>query len=180
MRLRLVSAGIVTALTAALATPSLDACGVKFLLPALGTHFERSRASRQAAAVLIYATPTSQLSRTLTSLSVTTALEKEGYRPSLVSTPTAFNAAMHATAWDVIVVDGAEMTSQPAAQGATPAPRILPVLASATKDEVKSAKATCGTALDKPTKARAFVDAIDAALDLHDADIRAAAKKAAR
>lgn len=179
MSRRTVWLGMLVATAVAMATPALEACGVKFLLPALGTHFERSRASRQAAAVLIYAAPASELSRTLASLSVKAALEKEGYQPSMVSTPSAFDAAVRATRWDVIVVDGGNPPKLPTNAGAT-APRLLPVLNGASKDDVKAAKATCGTALDKPTKARAFVDAVDAALDLHDADLRASAKKAGR
>jgi hypothetical protein len=179
MKLRAVSVGVLVVASVALVTPVLDACGIKFLLPALGTHFERSRASRQAAIVLIYAAPASDLSKTITGLSVKAALEKEGYQPSIVSTLSAFDAAVRATRWDVIVVDGMSTPTVPAIAGAI-APRMLPVLNGATKDEVKVAKSTCGTALDHPTKARAFVDAIDDALDLHDADVRAAAKKAGR
>lgn len=179
MKVRTVSLGVLITAVIAVATPVAYACGVKFLLPALGTHFERSRASRQAAAVLIYATPTSDLSKMLTGLSVKAALEKEGYQPSFVATSSAFEAAVRSTHWDVIVVDGRNTPTLPANGGATAA-RLLPVLNGATRDEVKSAKATCGTALDKPTKARAFVDAIDDALDLHEADVRAAVKKAGR
>jgi hypothetical protein len=179
MSKRSVSIGVLVATAVAIATPAAYACGVKFLLPALGTHFERSRASRQAAAVLVYATPTSDLSKILTSLSVKAALEKEGYQPSMVSTPSAFDAAVRATRWDVIVVDGRNTPTVPTTAGIT-APRVLPVLNGASKDEVKTAKAACGTALDKPTKARAFVDAVDAALDMHDADVRVSAKKAGR
>ena len=179
MKVRGVSLAVLVMAAIAVAPPALYACGVKFLLPALGTHFERSRASRQAAAVLIYATPASDLSKMITGLSVKAALEKEGYQPSIVTTQPAFDTAVRATHWDVIVVDGRDTPAVPASAGAT-APRLLPVLNGATKEEVKNAKTTCGTALDKPTKARAFVDAIDGALDLHDADVRAAAKKAAR
>lgn len=180
MSRRTVSIAVLVATAIAMTTPALYACGVKFLLPALGTHFERSRASRQAAAVLIYATPTSELSKTLAGLSVKAALEKEGYEPSMVSTPSAFDAAVRATRWDVIVVDGSNPPKLPAASAGVTAPRLLPVMNGASKDDVKAAKATCGTALDKPTKARAFIEAVDAALDLHDADLRASAKKAGR
>jgi hypothetical protein len=157
------------------ATPGLFACGDKFLMPQLSTRYERSPAARQAAAVLVYAEPGSGLSSAMAS--VRSELQKEGYRPRLVSTGAEFAAALRATAWDVVVIDGLPGSSLPATAEVV-APRVVPVLSRPSRDQLKAARKRYGVAVDQQSKPRAFVETFDEAIDLHDADVRAAAKKA--
>lgn len=70
------------------------ACGDKFLLPIRGGRFERAPSHRLPAAILVYANPSSELSRTLTTLAVAPALKKAGYRPTLVAGADQFTAAL--------------------------------------------------------------------------------------
>ena len=56
----------------------------------------------------------------------------------------------------------------------------MPVLTKPTKDELTQAKKAYHTVVNTPTKSGAFVDTIEDAMDLHDDEVRAAAKKATR
>jgi hypothetical protein len=160
------------------ATDPVSACGDKYLNVGLGTRFNRSPAERRAAAVLLYAAPGTELSRTLAALSVEGDLKKAGYQPTVATTTTQFDAALRTRAWDVIVLDGRDL--QPVGQrvSKTGGPRLVPVLAQPTKDELKQARKTYEIVLATPTKSRAFVEAVDDALDLHEIEALAAAKNA--
>src|SRR6516165_1112248 len=84
----------------------LIACGDKYLNIGLGTHYHRSAAERRVAAVLMYANPGTELARLLTTLSVETAMNKDGYRPVVAASASELEAALKSRTWDVIVVDG--------------------------------------------------------------------------
>lgn len=153
-------------------------CGDKYLNLGLGTHYHRSAAERRAAAVLMYANPGSELSRLLTALSVETAMNKDGYRPVIASSPSELDAALHNRKWDVVVVDGRDIVAVAQRLPKPSAPHVVPVLTRPTKDELKQAEKIYDTVLNTPTKTRAFVDVVDDAMDLHELEERAAAKAA--
>jgi hypothetical protein len=158
------------------ATGDLFACGDKFLMLGRGTRYERSPAARQAAAILMYAHPASELSRILSTLSVDATLQKAGYRPTTVASPTELDAALRARKWDVVVVDAKDsQTISLRVQNAS-GPHVVPVLTKPTKDELTQAKKLYHTVVSTPTKSRAFLDTIDDAMDLHEAKTKAAAK----
>jgi hypothetical protein len=156
----------------------LIACGDKYLNLGLGTHYHRSAAERRAAKVLMYANPGSELSRVLTTLPVEAAMNKDGYRPVIASSPSELDAALQNRKWDVIVVDGREAAAVAQRLQKPAAPHVVPVLTKPTKDEIKQAEKTYDTVLNTPTKTRAFVDVVDDAMDLHEIEERAAAKAA--
>jgi hypothetical protein len=160
------------------AADHLGACGDKYLNVGLGTHYHRSEAERRAAAVLLYATPGSELSRLLPALSVETAMNKVGYRPAIASSPAELDTALHIRNWDVIVVDGRDTSTVVQRLQKTNAPHVVPVLTRPTKDELKQAEKAHDTVLNTPNKSRAFVDVVDDAMDLHEIEERAAAKTA--
>lgn len=154
------------------------ACGDKYLNLGLGTHYHRSAAERRAAAVLLYANPGSEVSRLLMALSVEAAMNKEGYRPVIASSPAQLDAALQTRQWDVIVVDGRETAGIARRVQKPAAPHLVPVLTRPTKDELKQAQKTYDTVLNGPTKTLTFIDVIDDAMDLHELEERAAAKAA--
>ena len=156
----------------------LAACGDKYLNLGLGTHYHRSAAERRAAAVLLYANPCSELAKLLAALPVEAAMNKDGYRPVIASSPSELDVALHNRKWDVIVVDGRDTATVAQRVPKPAAPHLVPVLTRPTKDELKQAEKTYDTLLNTPTKTRAFVDVVDDAMDLHEIEARAAAKAA--
>ena len=159
----------------------LVACGDKYLSLGLGTHYHRSPAERRAAAVLVYASAGSELSKALTTLSVEDAMKKVGYQPAIAASSAELDALLRARRWDVIVVDGPDTPS--VAQrlaGTARAPHLVPVLTRPTKDQLKQAEKTYDTVINTPSKNRAFVDVVDDAMDLHEIETEAAARGAKR
>jgi hypothetical protein len=162
----------------ALGADRLAACGDKYLSLGLGTHYHRSAAERRDAAVLMYANPGSELSRLLTTLSVEAAMNKDGYRPAIVSSAVELDTALRTRKWDVVVVDGRDTQAVVQRLQKTSPPHVVPVLTRPTKDELKQAEKRYETVLNTPTKNRVFVDVVDDAMDLHEIEERAAAKAA--
>jgi hypothetical protein len=156
----------------------LFACGDKFLMLGRGTRYERSPAERQAAAILLYANPASELSRTLSTLSVDAVLQKAGYKPTTVSSEAELDTAVRARRWDVVVVDAKDSQTISQRVLSTGGPHVVPVLTRPTKDELTQAKKLYHTVVNTPTRSRVFLDTIDDAMDLHEEETRAAAKKA--
>jgi hypothetical protein len=179
MRIHVFIAGLLLVVAVGTSGP-LFACGDKFLVLGRGTRYERSPAARQAAAILMYANPASELSRMLSALSVEAGLRKEGYRPIIVGSTAEFDTALRERKWDVIVVDVKE--SQTVSQRIQNAggPHVVPVLIKPTKDELNQAKKLYHTVVNTPTRSRVFIDTIDDAMDLHEDEVKAAAKKGTR
>ena len=173
--------GTLLLVMAAGATDPLGACGDKYLTLGLGTRYHWSAKERRAAGILIYATPNSELSKLLASLSVDDAMKKAGYQPTVASSGDQLDAALGTRTWDVVVVDGAETDAvAPRVRRAPGAPQVLPVLTRATKEDVKRAEKTYDVVLKAPSKNRVFVDAVDDAMDVHAFEIAEAAKAAKR
>lgn len=162
------------------AADRLSACGDKYLNLGLGTHYHRSPAERRAAAILVYASAGSELSKLLTTLSVEEAMKKVGYQPAIASSSAALDAALHARKWDVIVVDGPDTPSVAQRLPRSGAPRLVPVLTRPTKDQLKQAEKTYDTVINTPSRNRVFVDVVDDAMDLHEMETEAAAKAGKR
>lgn len=160
------------------ATDRLAACGDKYLNLGLGTHYHRSAVERRAAAVLVYANPGSELSSLLTTLSVEDAMKKVGYQPVIASSSAELDAALRARKWDVIVVDGRDTQSVVQRLPKMAGPQLVPVLTRPAKDELKQARKIFDTVINTPSRNRAFVDAVDDAMDLHEMEIEAAARAA--
>jgi hypothetical protein len=162
-------------------TDRLAACGDKYLNLGLGTHYHRSLAERRAAAVLLYASTGSELSKLLTTLSVEEALKKVGYQPAIASSSTELDTFLQARRWDVIVVDGPDTPSVAERLTRTAsAPHLVPVLTKPTKDQLKQAEKTYDTVINTPSKNRVFVDVVDDAMDLREMQTEAAAEPAKR
>jgi hypothetical protein len=158
-----------------------SACGDKYLNLGLGTHYHRSPAERRAAAVLVYASAGSELSKLLAALSVEDAMKKVGYQPAIASSGAQLDAALSSRKWDVIVVDSSDMPSVSLrVQKTAGAAHLVPVLTRPTKDQLKQAEKTYDTVINTPSRNRVFVDVVDEAMDLHEIEIEAAARAARR
>jgi ABC-type sugar transport system substrate-binding protein len=159
----------------------LGACGDKYLTLGLGTHYHLSAAERHAAAILIYATPNSELSKLLAALSVDDAMKKAGYQAIFASSSDQLDAALGARNWDVVVVDGADANAvSPRVAKASGAPHVLPVLTRSTKEELKRAEKIYDVVLNAPSRNRVFVDGVDDAMDVHAFEMAEAARAAKR
>ena len=146
----------------------LSACGDKFLVVSRGTRFERAKTARQPANILVYANPSSTLPKALEKASVDATLRKAGYRPTSVSAPAEFEAAMKQGGWDIVVAD---LTDSSAIRGrlqGKAAPMVVPVVLNATGTELAQAKKDYQRVLKGPIKSQAFLEAIDDALALRD------------
>ena len=157
----------------------LIACGDKYLSVGFGTHFERTPAERGNATVLVYAEPGSDLERTITEPAVKAKIEKEGYRLKIVSSQEERDNAMRGRPPQVIVVEGrhSQALSQGIRKGES---RIVPVLYSPTRDELRQHRRTFETVIDTPKKGHTFVDTVDEAIVILEIEAEAAAKAAAK
>jgi len=154
------------------------ACGDKYLNLGLGTHYHRSTAERRSAAVLLYANAGTDLSRTVTSLTVEPAMKKAGYQPVFVASSAELDAALRSRTWDVVVVDGRDAASVIPRLPKSTRPHVVPVLSKPTKDELKLAQRAFETVITNPSRNTVFVDVVDDAVDLHEMEVEAAAKAA--
>ena len=144
-------------------TPDLLACGEKFLVPTRGTRFSSPPPRRMDAAILLYADPASELSRTLTKLSASRTLRKAGYQVTEVTTDPQFAAALNQR-WDLVVVDFSNLRVL-ASQGRNiPAAAVLPVSYGLAGSELKDARRQYPFIIKAPTKATTVLDAVDTAL----------------
>ena len=142
----------------------LLACGEKYVVPSRATRFARAPVPREQAAILLYADPASELSRRLLNLSVTDALRKAGYEPTLAATAQELADAIQRRSWDLVVIDVADIRmidggSERAARA------ILPVTYTMTGNEWSQAKRQYPGIVKAPAKAHTFVDVVDAALE---------------
>lgn len=176
MKARVFIAGLLLVVGAG-TSGDLLACGDKFLILSRGTRYERSPVARQAAAILIYANPTSELSRTLTTLSVDATLRKVGYSPTSVASVAELDKALREREWDLVVVDATDsQTVSQRIQGAA-APHVVPVLHKPSKTELTDTKKLYRSVVNTPSKSRAFLETIDDAMDLREAEAKAAKKR---
>jgi hypothetical protein len=139
------------------------ACGDKYFVPSRTTRFERAPVPREQAAILLYANPTSELSRRIVSLSVAEALRKAGYEPTLAATAQELASAMRGRMWDLVVIDVADIRMIGGSERGAPA--VLPVTYTMTGSEWSQAKRQYPGIVKAPTKAHTFVDVVDAALE---------------
>jgi hypothetical protein len=140
----------------------LFACGEKFRVGTRLTRFQQPPRARGAASILIYANPA--LSKALAGVPVDQALRKAGYKPTSVTSPKEFQAALDRGGWDLVLLDvgdsGAAIARSPVAN----APVVVPVIFNASKAELAAAKKQHPHALKGPIKSQSLVHAIDDAL----------------
>ena len=139
----------------------LFACGEKFRMASRPTRF-RPPVARAAASILIYANPA--LSKALAGIPVDQTLRKAGYKPTSVTSPKEFQAALDRGGWDLVLLDIGDSTPAIARSPVANAPVVVPVIFNASKAELAAAKKQHPHALKGPIKSQSLVHAIDDAL----------------
>ena len=142
------------------------ACGDKFLLLGRGTRFQRL-ASAQRGAILVYLNPSSNLPKALSNLPFDSMLRKAGHRAAVVTVPEELARIVRRDKWDVVVIDvadGEAIKSLLSVRETSPV--LLPVVDSASDNNLALVKKEYGCVLESPAKTQSFMDAIDAALAL--------------
>ena len=137
------------------------ACGDKFLVASRGTRYQRAPVARGSASILIYDSPTSELSKGLAGIAVDATLRKVGYQPTIVETPDEFDRALARGGWNLVLVGNAD--AQAVAQRVKNL-GVLPVAYKPTHDQLKQAKKMFPVVLQGPTKSDDLVAAVDDAL----------------
>ena len=162
----LLVAGLI--MTSAASTVDLSACGDKFLVVSRGTRYQRAATVRQPANILVYANPSSTITKALEKASVDSTLRKAGYKPTSVTAAADFEAAIKQGGWDIVVADLADSSAiRGRLQGKT-APMVVPVVLNATGTELAQAKKDFQRVVKGPIKSQAFLEAIDDAISLRE------------
>ena len=141
----------------------LLACGEKFRMASRLTRFQQPPRARTAASILIYANPA--LSKALANVPVDETLRKAGYKPTSVTSPKEFQAALDRGGWNLVLLDVGDSGTAIARSPVANAPVVLPVVFKASKAELDAAKRQHPHVLSGPVKSQSLVDAIDDALD---------------
>jgi hypothetical protein len=140
------------------------ACGDKFFVAGRGTLFHRTPADRTAAGVLFFAPPESELARTLARLNVEAAMQKAGYRPTVVTSLGDLDRVAPGRPWDVILTDLADGYALERRAGRTMQPVVLPVAHQASGAQLAQARTAFALVLKSPSRNQDFLDAIDEAV----------------
>jgi hypothetical protein len=154
--------GLVALLSLLAGSPvEMLACGDKFFVPSRGMQYQRRVIDREAATILLYASPGSLLNATFAKLSIAATLRKAGYQPTVMSSATEFQSALRTGRWDVIVVDLADVPPIIQAASVGAAPIVLPVTHDPAKAAFDVAKKEYRHVLKSPKRNQAFLDAVD-------------------
>jgi hypothetical protein len=142
------------------AIPAL-ACGDKFLIMSRGTRYQRAPVARDPAAILIYNSPSSEVSQALAGVSADTVLRQAGYRPTLVASSAALDEALSKGGWDLVV---AGLSDADTVTRRSKGVSVLPVAVNPSAAVLKESKRQFPVILKGPLKSQAFLDAVDQAL----------------
>ena len=142
----------------------LFACGEKYRMGSRLTRYQQPPRVRAAASILIYANPALNLSKALAGIPIDATLRKVGYRPTTVTSPKEFHAALDRGGWDLVLLDLGDSSAAIARSPVANAPVVLPVVFNASKVELAAAKKQHPHVLKGPVKSQSLVDAIDEAL----------------
>ena len=135
----------------------LLACGVKFMIPSIGSRLQRPR---NAAAILIYDSG-EQLRKGLAS-SPEKVFREAGFRPTMVTTLAELEQKAKSDKWDAILIGAADAES---VRSLVDAPLFVPVVLDATDAQVKELRSRFPVVLRLPAKTNAFMSAVDKALE---------------
>jgi hypothetical protein len=141
-----------------ISTKSLTACGDKFISAARGIRFEQAPVGKQES-ILIYTDPASDVPKALARITADEALRGAGYRPTVVSSATDFDAKLTQGHWDLAVV-GLNDAAAAALRGV----RILPIALNTPKTILADVNKTYPVVLTKVPNSDAFVHAVSQAL----------------
>jgi hypothetical protein len=144
---------------------SVLACGDKFLVAGRGARFQRGGVRTS---VLIYAPLSSTLRGGPGNVSVDTVLSRAGYHPTVAASAEELGRILKDGNTGIVLVDIADARIvEKMVPAGSPGPFILPVLNSASRQDVAEARKTWGVALKSPASGDSLLDAVDEAVDRH-------------
>jgi len=139
---------------------NLKGCGDKFLVTSRATRYQRARAGRESASILIYVNP-ADTAKAFAGDSLDEALRKAGHRPTVVITAEQFQSALGRGGWDLVIAGIGD------ARALAVAPRnfgVLPVIVSPSANEWNQTRKQFFVVLRGPAKSPAVLEAIDEVL----------------
>ena len=142
----------------------LIACGDKFLVPSRATRVNSPPPRRSAAAILLYSTPSSEMSRSLVRLSVIKKLQKAGYQVTVIDSPAQLTNALRQNRWDLVLLDFDDVDVV-TARGSADVPAMVPVSYSVSGPQWTDARRQYPLLIKGPTRAQHWLDTVDAALE---------------
>jgi hypothetical protein len=148
-------------LAAASSTSLVLACGDKFLIMSRGTRYQRAPIERDPTGVLIYSSPSSDVSKALAGVAADVILRQAGYRPTLVSSSAAFDQALSMGGWDLVVADLSDVETVTRRSKDV---SLLPVVVNPSAAVLKATRRQFPVILKGPVKSQALLDAVDQVL----------------
>ncbi len=136
-------------------------CGDKFLIVSRGTRYQRAPLARDPAGILIYTSPSSDVSKALAGIPVDATLRQAGYHLAFIDSPAELDRALSKGGWDLVLAGlaDAEALSR-RSTGAT----FLPVVLNPSTAALKETRKQFPVVLKGPAKSQALLDAVDEAL----------------
>jgi len=160
-----------SAITAALVIASvanipgvLTACGDKFLVPVRATRYTTPPPKRESAALLVYASPSSEMARMMNRHSVARTLQKAGYQVTETASEPQLASALSQRRWDLIVMDFDDL-GLVAGRDGTFVTALLPVSYNLRGTQWTNARQQYPRLVNRPEKAQNWLEAVDAALE---------------
>ena len=144
------------------ATPSLDACGDKFLLIGRALKYRQTYASAHPASVLAY-TQSPRVADLFGKQGLGALLKLVGHHVRVVDSPALLEQALKAEHFDVVIVAADAATQLRTRAGGA---QVLPVLFEASQAEVRANEQTFGCALKMPSQGADVLTAVDRAVML--------------
>lgn len=126
-----------------------DACGDKFVRTDRGGRFQRGYVAVHPASALVYVNKSSPGAGSMRKLPAT--LKAAGHKAVAVDSVSAFQEALQAGKYDIVLVEAADIPSlEPGIRAAASRPRLLPVLRKPTKAEIEAVTKQHGCAIEDP------------------------------
>ena len=151
--------------------PELFACGDKFLMAGRGTRYQRPKNAR-AAAVLIYANPTTGLPAALNNVPLESVLKREGHRSTTVETVEQLSSILMGGRFDVVVAASNSVDAvQRLLGGGLDAPVVVALCVKSSGQEPAGA-AKNASCVKMPPREGSILEAIDKAVDTRDKNVR--------
>ena len=150
--------------------PELFACGDKFLMAGRGTRYQRPKNAR-AAAVLIYANPSSGLPAALNKVPLESVLKREGHRSTTVETAEQLSSILTGGRFDVVVAASNSVDAVQRLLGAgLDAPVVVALCVKSSGPEAAGAKNS--NCVKMPPREGSILEAVDKAVETRDKNVR--------
>ncbi len=146
-------------------SPTVDACGAKFLVAARTPGYDKAHAAAQRGRILIYQNPSSDVLKALTDSRLKKSLERVGHHVDTVESSDAVDKAVASGKYDIVVagVSDAEQLNAKVGSG-DDSSVIVPVVYKASWTDVAELKKTFSCVLNAPPRTTQLLAMVDQAL----------------